>query len=114
IVQIGTPEEIMTTPADEYVSSFVQDVDRSKVLLASHIMKKPDALVRWKDGPRVAIRKMEGRGISSVFVVDRASNLQGLLTIDSAIKAVQENKWAEEVLNQDYHTTSPDTPISEL
>lgn len=114
IVQIGTPEEIMTSPANEYVSNFVQDVDRSKVLLASHVMKKPDVVTTWKDGPRVAIRKMEEAGISSIFVVDKKSRLQGLLTIDDAIKAVKENKWVEEALTHDYHTTSPDTPLQEL
>lgn len=114
IVQIGTPEEIMTSPANEYVANFVQDVDRSKVLLASHVMKKPDVVTTWKDGPRVAIRKMEEAGISSIFVVDKKSRLQGLLTIDDAIKAVKENKWVEEALTHDYHTTSPDTPLQEL
>jgi len=34
IVQIGTPEEILTEPANKYVYNFVEDVDRSKILLA--------------------------------------------------------------------------------
>src|SRR5690606_396649 len=37
IVQIGTPEEILVNPANDYVERFVEDVDRSKVLTASHI-----------------------------------------------------------------------------
>lgn len=114
IVQIGTPEEIMTNPANAYVSNFVQDVDRSKVLLASHVMKKPDVLTTWKDGPRVAIRKMEEAGISSIFVVDKETRLKGLLTIDAAVNAVKEKQWVEEALTQDYHTTAPDTPLHEL
>lgn len=114
IVQIGTPEEIMTNPVNAYVSNFVQDVDRSKVLLASHVMKKPDVVTTWKDGARVAVRKMHEKGISSIFVVDKSSHLRGLLTIDDAIKAIRENRWAEEYLTHDYHTTSPDTPLHEL
>ncbi|WP_202080610.1 quaternary amine ABC transporter ATP-binding protein [Caldalkalibacillus salinus] len=114
IVQIGTPEDIMTNPANEYVSNFVQDVDRSKVLLASHVMKKPDVVAYWKDGPRVAIRKMQEQGISSIFVTDRDRSLKGLLTIDDAVNAVRENKWGEEILVQDFHSTEPDTPLHEL
>ncbi|WP_134702598.1 glycine betaine/L-proline ABC transporter ATP-binding protein [Ammoniphilus sp. YIM 78166] len=114
IVQIGTPEEILTNPANEYVSTFVQDVDRSKVLLASHVMKQPDVVTTWKDGPRVAIRMMEEKGISSLFVVDKEKKLKGLLTIDAALQAVKENRWVEDMLTQDYHVTDPDTPVSEL
>lgn len=114
IVQIGTAEEILENPANEYVSNFVKDVDRSKVLLASNVMKKPDVITTWKDGPRVAIRKMEEAGLSSIFVVDKEKKLKGILTIDDAVKAYKENKWVEDMLVTDYHTTSPDTPLSDL
>jgi len=114
IVQIGTAEEILENPANEYVYNFVEDVDRSKVLMASNIMKKPDVITTWKDGPRVAMKKMEDAGLSSIFVVDKDKNLKGILTIDAAIKAYKENKWVEDVLESDFHTTVPTTPLSEL
>ena len=44
IVQIGTPEEILMSPSNEYVERFVEDVDLSKVLTAGHIMKKADTV----------------------------------------------------------------------
>jgi glycine betaine/proline transport system ATP-binding protein len=114
IVQIGTSEEILENPANDYVFNFVQDVDRSKVLLASHIMKKPDVITTWKDGPRVAIRKMEEAGLSSIFVVDKEKKLKGILTIDDAVRAYKENKWVEDLLITDYHTTKPDTQLNDL
>ena len=114
IVQIGTPEEILENPANEYVSNFVQDVDRSKVLVASNVMKKPDVITTWKDGPRMAVRKMEEAGLSSIFVVDKEKKLKGILTIDKAIKAYKEGVWGEDVLESDYYTTSPDTPLNDL
>jgi glycine betaine/proline transport system ATP-binding protein len=40
IVQIGTAEEILLQPANDYVASFVQDVDRSRVLTAGAVMEK--------------------------------------------------------------------------
>jgi glycine betaine/proline transport system ATP-binding protein len=114
IVQIGTAEEILENPANEYVYNFVEDVDRSKVLVAENVMKKPDVVTTWKDGPRMAVKKMEDAGLSSIFVVDKDKNLKGILTIDSAIQAYKENKWVEDVLEQDYHTTSPETPLNDL
>ena len=41
IVQIGTPDEILTYPANEYVASFVRDVDRTRVLTAGSVMAEP-------------------------------------------------------------------------
>ncbi|MEU9581523.1 quaternary amine ABC transporter ATP-binding protein [Streptomyces chilikensis] len=38
IVQIGTAEDILVRPEDEYVASFTRDVDRSKVLTAASVM----------------------------------------------------------------------------
>lgn len=114
IVQIGSPEEILTEPANEYVSTFVQDVDRAKVLLASQVMKKPDVVALWKDGARVAIRKMVEKEISSIFVVDKEQRLKGLLTVEAALDAIQEKHWGEEILIQDFSTASPDTPLHEL
>ncbi|WP_010650428.1 quaternary amine ABC transporter ATP-binding protein [Oceanobacillus massiliensis] len=115
IVQIGTSEEILENPADDYVSNFVKDVDRSKVLEASHVMKNPEVLLSYKDGPRLAVRKMEEASVSSIFVTDKEKNFKGLLTIDDAVKAYQNNISMEEMLiTEDVYTTSPDTPLNDL
>lgn len=114
IVQIGTSEEILENPANEYVSKFVQDVDRSKVLKASHVMKRPEVLMTQKDGPRMAVRKMEEIGASSIFVVDEDNNLKGLLTVDDAIKAYKEDILVEDLVIEDLYRASPDTPLSDL
>ena len=42
LVQVGTPEEIIMNPADDYVKAFVKDVNRAKVIKAKIIMKKPN------------------------------------------------------------------------
>ncbi|MFC9302497.1 glycine betaine/L-proline ABC transporter ATP-binding protein [Streptomyces albidoflavus] len=44
IVQIGTSEDILVTPANDYVASFTQDVDRSRVLTAGAIMADADTV----------------------------------------------------------------------
>ena len=114
VVQIGTTEELLKNPANEYVSNFVENVDRSKVLVASNVMKKPDLITSWKDGPRLAVHKMKEAGLSSIFVVEKDKKLKGILTIDDAIKSVNENKWVEDFLRHDFHQTSPNTPLNEL
>lgn len=115
IVQIGTPEEILTHPADDYVRDFVQDVNRVKVLTASAIMKKPDAVVSRKDGNKVAIRKMQEAGISSIFVTDKERHIRGIITIDDAMALLKKGEHSfESIINTEVPTTSPDTSIVDL
>jgi len=115
IVQIGTPEEILTHPADEYVKRFVENVDRSKVIPASSLMRKVRTITVPKDGPHVAVRAMEKEKISSIFVVNSERNLQGLLTVDDAVKLERAGKQdVSEALQTDLYVASPDTAIADL
>ena len=40
IVQIGTPEDLVANPADEYVANFVRDIAKSHVLTLKHLARK--------------------------------------------------------------------------
>ncbi|MCP8615711.1 quaternary amine ABC transporter ATP-binding protein [Salirhabdus salicampi] len=114
VEQIGTPEEIIENPNSEYISDFVQDIDRSKVLQAQNVMTQPTALVSIKEGIKSAIKEMKDNNISSVFVVDKNRNLKGLLTIDKAIEGLNEKKKMEELLDKNYITTEPETYVQDL
>src|SRR5699024_7246308 len=114
VVQVGTREEIIENPDDEYISEFIKDIDRSKVFKAEHIMIRPNALVSKKDGLNVAIKEMEENGISSVFAVDRQRRVQGIVTIDDAIQGIKENKTLADVLSQDYMVVDQDEYINDL
>ena len=114
IVQIGTPEDILTNPADDYVREFVQDVNRVKIVTASTIMKRPSPVAYAKDGVRVAVRKMQEASISSIFFLDKEQGLKGLLTIDDAMDVLKSGKTLDSVLNKDINTVLPDTSIETL
>lgn len=89
IVQVGSPEEILMNPANDYVEKFVEDVDRSKVLTAYNIMKRPETVNIEKHGPRVALERMQKEGISSIYVTDSKRNLKGYVTADDAVVALR-------------------------
>lgn len=115
VVQVGTPEEILTNPADDYVKRFVENVDRSKVITAGALMRKARTITVPKDGPHVAVRAMNQEKCSSIFAVDSDRCLQGLLTIDEAIRLEKEKKQdVSEALETDLYLASPETPIAEL
>lgn len=112
--QIGTPEEILDAPSSDYIKEFVQDIDRSKILQAKHVMYKPTTTITLSAGAKVAVREMEAHGISSVFVVDQNRKLLGLVTIDDAVQAVKTKQPLREILRTEYETTDPETYLQEL
>lgn len=113
IVQIGTAEEILMDPANDYVERFVEDVDLSKVLTAEHVMKRAENVVIDK-GPQVALKLMKDNGVSTVYVVDRAQKLLGIVTADDASKAAKEKLDLDEVLIKDVPTIEPETLVADI
>lgn len=115
VVQIGTPEQILTEPEDDYVKAFVQNVDRTKIITAQTIMRKAPTINIKKDGPGVAVRKMRQDGISSIYVLDSDRKYKGIVTIDDAADQKKKNvKNVDDIIRDDAGRTSPDTPVKHL
>lgn len=113
IVQIGTPEEILTNPANAYVERFVEDVDLSKVLTAANVMIRAET-ISLDRGPRVALQLMRERGISNLYVIDKGRHLLGAITAEDASNAVKSGQELEQVLIREVPTTTPSTTLGEL
>ncbi|QCR20235.1 quaternary amine ABC transporter ATP-binding protein [Agrococcus sp. SGAir0287] len=94
IVQIGTPEDILTDPANDYVEQFVQDVDRARVLTASNVMERSRSVVADTAGPRTALRTMRDAGASAAYVVTKERRLLGIVTDRDAMRLVQQGMTA--------------------
>jgi len=79
-VQVGGPEEIINRPADEYVSSFVKDVDRARVLTLGTLMRKVEP-VRMDAGEDLEAvrRRLDKAGLDALPVVDSDHRLQGII-----------------------------------
>jgi len=113
VVQIGTPEQILTNPANDYVERFVEDVDLSKVLTAAHVMRRPET-IKLDRGPRVALQLMKDQGVSNLYVVDRDRQLLGAITAEDASAAVKEGKSLEDITIRDVPRVTPDTLLHDL
>ena len=115
IVQEGSPEEIVMLPADDYVTSFVQDVSRSKVIQARAIMQEPDAVVNDWQGPRAALHAMRSGDTDVLFVLGRDNVLKGVLTEDQAGKLARQKVESLRGLELDQvMTADPDSYIEDL
>ncbi|NLN87193.1 MAG: glycine betaine/L-proline ABC transporter ATP-binding protein [Syntrophomonadaceae bacterium] len=115
IVQIGSPEDILLSPASDYVARFVENVNRSRALTASAVMVKPRAVAQPKDGPLTALTFMEKHGLSTIFVTDRAGHLQGYVQAEDASALVDAGiRELDSIVISEVPTASPDTILSDL
>lgn len=115
LIQVDTPENLLSHPANDFVREFVQDVDRSKVLTAENVMIRPDTINITKHGPRAALSKMQRSGNSSIFVVNNRRELQGYVTAEDAAKYVDQGKtYLDQILRTDVKAVSPDEPLDNI
>lgn len=94
VVQVGTGQEILTNPANEYVKRFVEDIDRTKVYTAEHIMEEPAAIMTESEKPAEALQTMKEKDMGNILVVDEEKRLIGYVTredIESLLHSGQEN-----------------------
>jgi glycine betaine/proline transport system ATP-binding protein len=110
IVQIGTPEEILRNPANDYVAQFVEDVDVTKVFTAQNVMKRPET-IEISRGPRVAVKLMKDAGLSTVYAIDKNKKLLGIIYGDDAAKAL--DKELHELIKP-VEAVRPDTLLSDM
>ncbi len=91
LVQVGTPEQIIMNPADDYVEAFVKDVNRAKVLRAKTVMIKADQFNAkdlklsdtYKVNESVYIEEFLPKVLSdrsTIVVVDNKGDTMGYIT----------------------------------
>ncbi|WP_243730550.1 quaternary amine ABC transporter ATP-binding protein [Nesterenkonia salmonea] len=114
IVQVGTTEEILNDPANDYVAQFIQDVDRTRVLTAGDVKEPPVALLGSEQGPRAAHRLMRENQTRSLCVVDQSRILQGVVYEDDIAEGVAAGKETLAGLIRPMPAASEETYLAEL
>ncbi len=118
VAQIGSPEDIVLRPEDEYVGDFTQDVRLESVLTASKVMVTPKATVMGHQGPRAALHTIGDSDGDTAWVVDMREHYLGMLTITEAERALRagvkriDEAW--EYVDREYQPASPNTSFDEL
>lgn len=91
IVQVGTPEEILTDPANAYVTRFTESVDRGRIVTASSIMLKQPIVVRLrKDGPETILRKMREKHLYALPVIGNEDQFIGEIQYKDVLRLRKE------------------------
>ena len=115
VVQLGTAQEILNTPTDDYISEFIADVDRSRVLTAGMIMQKPLVTATEQDHPEDVLRQLGNVEGVGAYVLDAEGRIAGVTRADLLAAAVGQRRAAlGQLVTQEYKAVGADTPIGDI
>lgn len=118
ISQIGTPEEILLYPADDYVAEFVGAISRTRRETAHHVMiTGDDWFFRLQDSPRDLMRRMREWSFEAMFALDENGRLLGVLERETLRRALDKRPKSiaiSHLLVDSYIDVSPGTPMEKL
>ncbi|RZF24319.1 glycine betaine/L-proline ABC transporter ATP-binding protein [Paraburkholderia sp. UYCP14C] len=115
LIQVGTPAELIQSPADDYVRDFFRHVDVSRFLKAERLMTRVERGLITGDVAASAQRYLDqliDSGAECGYVCDESGRYQGCVTPASLHKVG--GRPLREALLQDLKTVSLDTDLHEL
>ena len=112
VVQIGTPEEILTQPATGYVAEFVQDVDQGRVIDVKTIMVDAKTI----DAGATLSHALEVIGDRfGAFIVNSDGRPTGLVSRDDAVNALAAGSSdVSSVLIEEFDSTAARTTFNDI
>jgi glycine betaine/proline transport system ATP-binding protein len=114
-VQLGTPEEIVANPINDYVREFTKDIPRSKVLTARSIMETFPVVVRTDDSPDVILVRMREKQTNTAFVKGDGGQFLGVLSEDDVLGAQDQDQiTARSLVGDNIPVISPETRLEAL
>ncbi|RAJ32247.1 quaternary amine ABC transporter ATP-binding protein [Pedobacter cryoconitis] len=116
VIQIGTPEDILTNPADEYVSSFVEKVDRKSIITAASLLfEKPTVAIFKKDGVEGSLRKMRSSGLTSLPAVSVDKHFLGFVYLKDILELkAKGHQTIEMAIVKDVPVAYPETTVEQM
>ena len=91
-VQVGTAEEIVGDPADDYVASFTRDIDRSRVFTTHSVMESVETIQLGSDTVATAVERMEALGRDALYVMcSKGEKVMGVATYGDLTVSAREN-----------------------
>ena len=117
VVQVGTPDEILNNPANDYVRTFFRGVDISQVFSAKDIARRtPNGLIRKTPGfgPRSALKLLQDEDREYGYVIERGNKFVGAVSIDSLKTALTQQQGLDAALIDAPLAVDAQTPLSEL
>lgn len=115
IVQIGTPSELITQPASDYIRAFTRDVNRAQVLKVGSIARQTITLILGQNSPSMALEQMLHHNLKQMYVVDRDGKLVGMVKQKFLSESIRQgNEDLTSVMIQNFPKANANTSLENI
>lgn len=120
VVQVGTSDDILQRPADDYVKAFFNGVDVNKYLTAKDVAQKEQVTIYNRpddpaSGFRAALERMHLYDRVYAFVLDEQQKVLGVVSAESLVNCMnQEGKTLRDAILPQYQAISGNMPLNEV
>ncbi len=115
VIQIGTPEEILQNPADDYVASFFEGVDPGSVLKVGDIASREgyaEAVLEEADPPALRA-EMQRQDVDFVHVISRDGTFRGTV-LESGLSSIGDDDNIESILSGSESSLDGEVEINQI
>ena len=113
IVQTGTPQQIVSNPADDYVSEFVKDVPRGQVIAVRSVMERPAVVLTIERSLEETIAILKKQEATVGFVVDRFRKFVGTISKADVDTAAENGTQVSEATSRESPRCPPTATLDE-
>jgi glycine betaine/proline transport system ATP-binding protein len=113
VIQVGPGADIVARPADNYVSEFVSDVDRARVLSAGDLARPPRLVLDEETSREDALARLGENEVTGAFVTDAEDRLLGVVTADR-VADLSSDESLREALGEPYEEVGPDEVVGDF
>ena len=113
IIQIGTPKEIITQPADDFVKEFTQGISKTKVIDIEHVVSDPDVVFSSNDSHETVRAKMDRANTDYAIGIDPEAQYLGILSRDQLDATLDSTITIDSLIDSSILSVRPDTTLDE-
>ena len=106
-MQVGTPQQIVAAPADDYVAAFTRDIDRGRVFTVDQVMKPVQDVGQKVDSVAAAMEVLHRTGAKHLFVVDPDRHLLGVVSMSRLHENADASQALGDVMRREVAAAAP-------
>jgi len=115
IVQLGTPEELLNQPKNDYIRSFIQDINRGQILKAGMIARPTICLILGEDLDQIALKQIQSQNIPRIYVLNSHREPVGFVDSQQLALAIQQEvKDITKLMQTNFSKVKSTVPLEDI
>ncbi len=112
LVQLGKPKDFFENPANEYVESFIEDVDKTRILRVKTVMHKPVVVGKKGQDIESLVKELQDHELDYCYVTDDKNLLLGYVELEKLLHS--SFKTIDKTIDRNYEAINRNSFLSDV